>query len=229
MRLISPAGWIANVVLTMVNHFRMLQAQLKMATEKAHMDVVMQKAETERKISLLVEKLRAQRMGLEIAKEGLAEMNLEFSQVRDICEDLSQALCQSDCTRTSFASGRTSERLQILGDTGGEASSRGSRRSAAGTVENGDAESSKLHSAYMKIRKLEAELTISQERSDRITGLENEMEMYTSMQDAKIQEMQIQIHELHAKLQEERKRNEELVSSVLPDNSKNGLRNRQRK
>lgn len=170
---------------------RMLQAQLKMATEKAHMDVVMQRGESERKIALLVDKLRAQRMSLEVAKECLAEMNMEVAEVREICEDLSQS----------------------LGDTGGEASSRGSRRSAAGTVENGDAECNKLQTACMRIRKLEAELTISQGRSERIAGLENEMEMYTSMQDSKIQEMQGQIRELHVKLQEERQRNEELAST----------------
>jgi len=182
--------------------YRMLEAQLQMASEKAQIDLVMQKAEMERKVSVLVDKLRAQRFGLEVAKECLSEMNIEFSEVHNIVHEISQSMAFSDCGRS-----------QSLGDTG-EASSRGSRRSAAGTVESTEGDSAKLQSAYMRIRKLEAELAVAQERSDRILGLENEMEMYTSMQDLKIHEMQCQIRDLHTKLVAERQRNEELVSTV---------------
>ncbi len=181
---------------------RMLEAQLQMATEKAQMDVAMQKAEMERKVSMLVEKLRSQRFGLEVAKESLSGMSMEFSEVHTIVDEISESMAFSDCGRS-----------QSLCDTG-EASSRCSRRSAAGTVENSEGDTTKLQSAYMRIRKLEAELVVSQERSDRILGLENEMEMYTSMQDLKIQEMQCQIRDLHTKLVAERQRNEELVSTV---------------
>ena len=173
----------------------------------------MQKSESERKISSLVEKLRGQRMGLKMAKEGLAEMNTELMDVQSLCFELSHAISYSEsrCS-SSFTSQRACEQLQGLGDTCGEASSQGSRRSAAGTVcEGGEIESSKLHSANTRIRKLEVELAVSQERSQRIAGLEDEMEMYTSMQDEKIQEMQVQIRDLHFKLEAERQRNEQLA------------------
>jgi len=185
------------------------------------MDMMMQKSESERKISSLVEKLRGQRMGLEMAKEGLAEMNTELMDVQSLCFELSHAIAYSEsrCS-SSFTSQRACEQSQGLGDTGGEASSQGSRRSAAGTVcEGGEIESSKLHSANTRIRKLEVELAVSQERSQRIAGLEDEMEMYTSMQDEKIQEMQVQIRDLHFKLEAERQRNEELAHQHLHHHS----------
>ena len=180
-----------------------------MATEKAQMDLLMQKEEADRKVSSLVAKLRAQRMSLEIAKEGLAEMSTEYSELQGLCYEMSHELQDSRCS--SYTSQRTWDQSQSLGDTGGEESSQGSRRSAAGTEMGSKGNSGDASKLVSRIRKLEAELVVSQTRSDRIAGLEDEMEAYTAMQDEKIQEMQYQVRDLHSKLEAERQRNEQLA------------------
>ena len=177
------------------------------------MDLIMQKAETDRKVASLVEKMRVQRRGLEVAKEELASMNAEFSQMQSLCYELSHGMFFIDSRFPVYTSHRTSDQLQKPGDSIGEVSSQSSWRSAAGTVLGSDGESEpfKLLSAHSRIRRLEAELAISQTRSERIAGLEDEMEAYTAIQDEKIQEMQFQIRDLHNKLEAERHRNEELA------------------
>jgi hypothetical protein len=184
-----------------------------MATEKAQMDLIMQKAETDRKVASLVEKMRVQRRGLEFAKEELASMTAEFSQMQGLCYELSHGMFFIDSRFPVYTSQRRSDQLQKPGDSIGEVSSQSSWRSAAGTVLGSDGESEpfKLLSAQSRIRRLEAELAISQTRSERIAGLEDEMEAYTAIQDEKIQEMQFQIRDLHNKLEAERHRNEELA------------------
>ena len=185
-----------------------------MATEKAQLDLMMQRAEHDRKVSSLVDKLRVQRRCLDIAKDGLSELDSEILELQHLCCELSQGLNLSDSRCSSHTSQRIFDPSQSHGDTGGEASSQGSRRSAAGTVlgsEGADTDSQKLYSAHMKIRKLETELTVSQERSERIAGLEDEMEAYTSMQDEKIRQMQCQICDLMNNLEAERQRNEVLA------------------
>ena len=184
-----------------------------MATDKAQMDIMMLQEEHDRKVGLLVDKLRLQRLCLEITKDGLAEIRSDLPELQAVCCDLSHAL-QSGDAGPNHASQRLFDLSQSLGDTGGESSSQGSRRSAAGTVmssEGAEADSHKLYAAQQKIRKLEAELAVSQERSKRIAGLEDEMEAYTTIQDHKIQDMQYQICDLMSKLEAERKRYDELA------------------
>jgi phage shock protein A len=177
-----------------------------MATEKAQMDLDISHAESDRKIAALVAKLRAQRMNLEQTKDGLGDITSEISELQTIFHELSQQMFSGDA---QYSSAHASQRVYDLGDTGGEGSSQGSRRSAAGTVEGEDC--SKLYMANVRIRKLEAELVLSHERCGRIAGLEDEMEAYTTMQDEKIREMQDQIRDLHSKLDAERQRNEQLA------------------
>lgn len=195
-----------------------LQAQLRMATDKAQMDVMMLQEAHERKVGLLIDKLRLQRLCLEITKDAVAEIICDLPLLQSVCSELSHSL-QSGDAASNFASQRMYDLSQSLGDAGGVGSSQGSMRSVAGTVvcsEGAEAESHKLFLAQQKIRKLESELAVSQDRSKRIAGLEDEMEAYMSIQDHKIQSMQYQICDLMSKLEAERKRNEALCNKQSP-------------
>jgi hypothetical protein len=169
-------------------------------------------------VGLLIDKLRLQRLCLEITKDAVAEIICDLPLLQSVCSELSHSL-QSGDAASNFASQRMYDLSQSLGDAGGVGSSQGSMRSAAGTVvcsEGAEAESHKLFAAQQKIRKLESELSVSQDRSKRIAGLEDEMEAYMSIQDHKIQSMQYQICDLMSKLEAERKRNEVLCNKQSP-------------
>ena len=69
---------------------------MKKAKEKAHQDLVKNKTENDRKVSSLVEKLRSQRMLLEMAKDGIEDLNAECLEVNARFSELSHFMHSKD-------------------------------------------------------------------------------------------------------------------------------------
>ena len=188
---------------------RLLQEQMKKAKEKAHQDLVKNKTENDRKVSSLVEKLRSQRMLLEMAKDGIEDLNAECLEVNARFSELSHFMhCKDGQPASAYAS-------QQVPDHAGRRSVQDTvlqinRPSAAAGLEG---DGSPLHAAHAQIRKLEAELAFSKERSQRIAGLECEIEAYNSTQDEQIRGMQRQITQLQEKLEAEHQRYQQLVNN----------------
>eukprot|EP00960_Hanusia_phi_P049329 759497-Hanusia_phi.AAC.5 len=176
---------------------RKLQSEVQVASDKRKEELSIQRERAANIINEYAAKFRKREAEVIVLRTSLMDLKWQCMEAQEVCTDVLESFrCHREGVR-SDADQALKQRLKEY--------------------------ELKLSTAQKKIRALEDELKESNEKRDRISKLEHDLESYTSVQETKIASMQAQIRELQVKLHAEQVKNSELKRGLLFDPNRSHL------